>query len=199
MKAYYIFRKYFHWTMNVSDVRRVESWGDGLCFILNEPDEDDDYDYRLFNMDYDIANKMVELMPELIRDCENEAKKFNSNFLFINLDKLYDWATKGKGINDKESDTETKDSPSETYGKKNWEEFKETGLLTFVNQFLHIFGWAIILSYDDKTNELKEVYPARVLSRGFAYESQIRAYKKLTNYMEQNSTRLKKEIDTQIS
>ena len=188
MKTYYSFRKKFNWMMDVDSIKTIETWRDGLCFIFKELDEDGDEDYQIFEMDCEISDKMIELMPELIRDCEKEAKKLDSNFLFIDLDKLYDWATKDK----------MKNSLS-TQGKKNWKEFRETGLLTFINQFLHIFGWAIVLSYDDKTNELKEVYPARVSSRGFAYESQIRAYKKLTNYMAENSTQLKKEIDTQIS
>ena len=188
MKSYYVFRKKFNWMADVNSIKTIETWRDGLCFVFKEPDEDGDEDYQIFKMDCDISNRMIDMMPELIRQCEKETEKNNSAFLFIDLDKLYEWATKGK----------MKDSLV-THGKKNWEEFRETGLLTFINQFLHIFGWAIVLSYDDKTNELKEVYPARVSSRGFAYESQIRAYKKLTNYMSENAAQLKKEIDTQIS
>ena len=42
MKAYYVFRKYFNWSMNVDDVKTIETWRDGLCFVFKEPDEDGD-------------------------------------------------------------------------------------------------------------------------------------------------------------
>jgi hypothetical protein len=28
--------------------------------------------------------------------------------------------------------------------KKEWSEFRSTGLLLFINQILHVFGWAIV-------------------------------------------------------
>ena len=33
--------------------------------------------------------------------------------------------------------------------KKSWNEFREVGLLWFVNRILHLFGWAICVDYDD--------------------------------------------------
>lgn len=32
-------------------------------------------------------------------------------------------------------------------------EFRESGLLLFVNTFLHIFGWVIVIEMDDDGNE----------------------------------------------
>ena len=52
--------------------------------------------------------------------------------------------------------------------RKDWEEFRSSGLLWFINRTLHLFGWAIVFDYDDKTKELKEVYPARCKFRGFS-------------------------------
>lgn len=43
--------------------------------------------------------------------------------------------------------------------KKTWEEFRKTGLFHFVNAFLHIFGWVIVLAIKDN-GEVAEVYPA---------------------------------------
>ena len=45
--------------------------------------------------------------------------------------------------------------------KKSWKEFRESGLLFITNQFLHIFGYALVYSFDDN-GEIEEVYPARV-------------------------------------
>ena len=45
--------------------------------------------------------------------------------------------------------------------QKTWEKFRQTGLLLLLNQFLHIFGWAIVLHYNEK-QEIEKVYPARV-------------------------------------
>lgn len=34
--------------------------------------------------------------------------------------------------------------------KKSWDKFRETGLLCFVNTFLHIFGWCIVIKTEDE-------------------------------------------------
>lgn len=39
--------------------------------------------------------------------------------------------------------------------EKSWDEFKKNGLLLFINQILHIFGWAICFEYDTKTCDEK--------------------------------------------
>lgn len=53
--------------------------------------------------------------------------------------------------------------------KKSWEEFRESGLLFITNQFLHIFGYALVYEFDDDS-KLTGVYPARVRYRGFGQE-----------------------------
>ncbi len=77
--------------------------------------------------------------------------------------------------------------------KKEWSEFRSTGLLLIINQFLHIFGWAIVFQIDDTTGEVKEVYPARVKFRGFDHESQAEAYQKISQFMEDNAKELNQE------
>lgn len=67
------------------------------------------------------------------------------------------------------------------YDKKSWSEFRETGLFHFVNSFLHLFGWAIVLSEDDDGNT--EVFPARTDYRGFPQESNDKAYSRVTEFM----------------
>lgn len=66
--------------------------------------------------------------------------------------------------------------------RKSWDEFRETGLLLFVNEFLHIFGWCLVVEVHDSGT--KNVYPARTNFRGFGEESQTRAYAKISKYME---------------
>lgn len=77
--------------------------------------------------------------------------------------------------------------------KKDWKEFRGAGLLFMVNQFLHIFGWAIVFDFED--DRIISVYPARVSFRGFTEESTERGYKNITKYMADNSKDLLKEVN----
>ena len=71
--------------------------------------------------------------------------------------------------------------------KKSWEEFRENGLLLFINQILHVFGWAICFDFDKNTGDLKEVYPARVRFRGFSNQSVSEAYTNLSKFIKNNA------------
>lgn len=77
---------------------------------------------------------------------------------------------------------------------KTWEEFRATGLLLFINMFLHVFGWAIVVVVEED-GSVSKCYPARVKFRGFAHDSQDRAYKKLSAFMLENAEILKQEAD----
>jgi hypothetical protein len=77
--------------------------------------------------------------------------------------------------------------------RKTWEEFRNTGLLLLLNQFLHIFGWAIVLNMEN--GKVIESYPARVKFRGFSKSDSDEAYIKITNYMSENADELKKDIE----
>jgi hypothetical protein len=79
--------------------------------------------------------------------------------------------------------------------KKEWSEFRETGLLLIINQILHIFGWVIVFETDENDNVLS-VYPARTSFRGFSHEQTTEAYKKVSGYMANNATQLKKEASS---
>jgi len=65
--------------------------------------------------------------------------------------------------------------------KSNWNEFRESGLLRFVNMFLHIFGWCIQITLDDNNN-IQDVFPARCDYDGFC-ENEEKAYLKLRKFM----------------
>ena len=76
--------------------------------------------------------------------------------------------------------------------KKEWLEFQNTGLLLFINQILHVFGWAIV--FEIENNKVKSVYPARVKFRGFDNNDVSESYTKITNYMNDNISDLLDEI-----
>lgn len=76
--------------------------------------------------------------------------------------------------------------------RKSWKEFRESGLLFITNQFLHIFGYALVYSFDDN-GEIEEVYPARVKFRGFGEKQIEEGYQKISKYMADNAVELEKE------
>lgn len=78
--------------------------------------------------------------------------------------------------------------------KKSWQEFRETGLLLFINSILHVFGWSICFDIDKDTNEVKSVYPSRVKFRGFDYDSVSESHIKIVEYLKQNIEELEKEV-----
>lgn len=73
--------------------------------------------------------------------------------------------------------------------EKSFEEFQDTGLLMFINSFLHIFGW--VICYDP---EKKSLYPARTIYRGFSEASQEKNYLKITEYMAKEASQLLEQI-----
>ena len=75
-----------------------------------------------------------------------------------------------------------------TPAKKTWKEFRERGLLLFVNIFLQIFGWVIVIETGDDGHE--SAYPARTSWRGFPEDAMDRAYKRVTKTMEDNLPQL---------
>lgn len=76
--------------------------------------------------------------------------------------------------------------------EKSWEEFRATGLILFVNEFLHLFGWALT-SEINEDGSVKRVYPARCKYRGFDSKAIDAAYKKVTAYLKQNVDELEKD------
>lgn len=79
--------------------------------------------------------------------------------------------------------------------RKDWKEFRETGLLWWINRTLHLFGWAIVFDFDKETGELNEVYPAKCSFRGFDYDSEDRGFQNVTQYLEDNISKLKEDLD----
>jgi hypothetical protein len=72
--------------------------------------------------------------------------------------------------------------------RKTGKEFRETGLLWFINTILHMFGWAICWDLDTD-----EIYPARVKFRGFDEENNTNGYQNVSKYLKENIDEILKE------
>lgn len=78
--------------------------------------------------------------------------------------------------------------------EKSWEEFKESGMLWWINAILHAFGWAIVYESDEAGNIIR-VYPARCKFRGFSESTNTEGYQKISKYMLDNAEELFKEAN----
>lgn len=78
--------------------------------------------------------------------------------------------------------------------EKTWDEFRETGLLCWVNMILHAFGWCITCEVNDE-GKTTRVFPARTKFRGFSNKSTSDAYIKISKYMKENADTLLEEAE----
>lgn len=76
--------------------------------------------------------------------------------------------------------------------KKTWDEFRNNGLLWFINMILHTFGWAICVELDDDKKVI-DAYPARVKFRGFAEKHNDDGYKSVAKYLADNADSILKD------
>lgn len=72
-------------------------------------------------------------------------------------------------------------------------EFKETGMLWFVNSILHTFGMA--LTYDPETDVIE---PVVTKFRGFGEKYNDAGYRAVTEYMRDNSLALMPDVTEEI-
>ena len=66
--------------------------------------------------------------------------------------------------------------------KISWQEFRDSGMLWWINMILHTFGLAI--AFEMEGGEVKEVYPARVKYRGFGEKNNTEGYIKVSKVSE---------------
>lgn len=76
--------------------------------------------------------------------------------------------------------------------KKAWKEFQNNGLLWFVNNLLHLFGYAIKFYVGDD-GDLLNVVPGRFDKRGFSEKSNKSGYRKVTKYFKEHADELLQE------
>ena len=77
--------------------------------------------------------------------------------------------------------------------EKSWEEFRDSGVLWWINMLLHTFGWAITVKMED--DKVINVYPARVKFRGFGEKNNTEGYIKVSQYMKENVSELLEEAE----
>lgn len=78
--------------------------------------------------------------------------------------------------------------------KRSWQEFRDAGLIWYVNRFLHIFGWAICCEVDS-AGEIVDVYPALCRFRGFDEKSETEGFEKLTHHIRDRADQLIDDLD----
>lgn len=76
--------------------------------------------------------------------------------------------------------------------KKTWKEFRDSGLLWWINMMLHTFGWSIVVDVEED-GTIKNAYPARVKYRGFSDKYNSTGYQQVSEYMDKESKELLKE------
>lgn len=75
--------------------------------------------------------------------------------------------------------------------RKTWDEFRNCKMLWWINTFLSVFGWSIIVSVQD--GKVAEAYPARVTCRGFDEEENEKGYIGVSKFLKENTDELLKE------
>lgn len=70
-------------------------------------------------------------------------------------------------------------------------EFKESGLLWFINTILQLFGWSIFVDYQN--DEIINFRPGRTTFRGFLSKHNTDGYIKVTEYLAKNIDELLEE------
>jgi hypothetical protein len=76
--------------------------------------------------------------------------------------------------------------------KNSWQEFRDSGLLWWINMILHTFGWAIVIDVENDET-IARAYPARVKFRGFDEKNNDEGYQKVSKYLKENAEQLNKE------
>lgn len=84
-------------------------------------------------------------------------------------------------------------------GKMNKEttvkEFRDTGLLMYINQILQIFGWEIGVRINISDNETQQLIPLRTKFRGFDNQTTTRNYEKIASWIRKNGDELYDEAE----
>ena len=79
--------------------------------------------------------------------------------------------------------------------KKTWKEFRDSGMLWWINMILHTFGWAIVMDIEED-GSITDCYPARVKFRGFGEKNNSDGYIKVSKYLADNAEILKEESES---
>lgn len=64
---------------------------------------------------------------------------------------------------------------------RSWDNFRESGMLFFINTLLHFVGWSIVVELEE--GKVVKAYPARVKFRGFDDESQTKGHRMVARWL----------------
>ena len=78
--------------------------------------------------------------------------------------------------------------------KMDLKEFRDSGMIWYINQQLHLFGMALALEYDDDNNII-DFYPVKCKFRGFSNDVSDKGYNNLTKYLKDNVDELLKDCE----
>ena len=86
-----------------------------------------------------------------------------------------------------------------TVNRRDWNEFRKTGLFMFINTILHAFGWAIVVELENYKElgddaPVTAVWPARVKYRGFDESDQTEMHQRIANYLADTAPNFPDEI-----
>lgn len=77
--------------------------------------------------------------------------------------------------------------------RREWEEFRDSGMLWWANRILHVFGWAIVIEVSDNSGKVNKAYPARTRFRGFGPKQEAEGFERVSQFMAENAEELQEE------
>ena len=77
--------------------------------------------------------------------------------------------------------------------KETWESFRESGLFWFINIILQIFGWSIVIEFNNK-GKIKEAYPVRSKFRGFSEKISEQGIYRITKFLHEHIDELMDDV-----
>lgn len=86
-------------------------------------------------------------------------------------------------------ETEIVEGKKPAFEERTWYEFQQGGFLLFVNLFLQIFGWSIVMHVGEN-GLVTNVYPARTSYRGFGPEELSKAYVRVSEFLAKHGKKL---------
>ena len=78
-------------------------------------------------------------------------------------------------------------APEPMIERRGWQEFRDSGLLWWVNRSLHLFGWALVVELAEDEKTITTVYPARCRFRGFGFKAEEEGFAKLSKHLVDNA------------
>lgn len=139
-------------------------------------------------MNIEISKEEIGKILDWYHVAEFEGQADENDILATKINNLIDKSEEDKDYIEKDTEGMVKE--------KSWTEFKNDGLLWFVNTILHVFGWSLVVEYDnDNKTEIKRAFPARVKYRGFDPQLNDKGYINISRYLVKNSNELFKEAN----